>query len=169
MTDGVFPESKEFLAGYWLIDVEGAELQVWRGMGRIVAESPDLSVVLEFGPSHLARVGASGVLCALSGGVDSTVTATLVGRAIGELEKLLDVPAGSPCLTILRRTWSRASLYGLMAETITPTPARVSRFATNPMRSTFMFLSSRENVSPLERFVRTMSPSSTSTGKVCRA
>jgi len=25
MTDGVFPESKEFLAGYWLVDVENAE------------------------------------------------------------------------------------------------------------------------------------------------
>lgn len=25
ITDGVFPESKEFLAGYWLVDVESAE------------------------------------------------------------------------------------------------------------------------------------------------
>jgi hypothetical protein len=25
MTDGVFPESKEFLIGYWIIDVENAE------------------------------------------------------------------------------------------------------------------------------------------------
>lgn len=25
MTDGVFPESKEFLAGFWIIDVESAE------------------------------------------------------------------------------------------------------------------------------------------------
>ena len=25
ITDGVFPESKEFLAGYWIIDVESSE------------------------------------------------------------------------------------------------------------------------------------------------
>ena len=25
ITDGVFPESKEFLAGYWIIDVESPE------------------------------------------------------------------------------------------------------------------------------------------------
>lgn len=25
MTDGVFPESKEFLAGYWIVDVDSAE------------------------------------------------------------------------------------------------------------------------------------------------
>lgn len=25
VTDGVFPESKEFLAGYWIVDVEAAE------------------------------------------------------------------------------------------------------------------------------------------------
>lgn len=25
ITDGVFPESKEFLAGYWIVDVEAAE------------------------------------------------------------------------------------------------------------------------------------------------
>ena len=25
VTDGVFPEAKEFLAGYWIVDVESAE------------------------------------------------------------------------------------------------------------------------------------------------
>ncbi len=25
VTDGVFPESKEYLAGYWIVDVDGAE------------------------------------------------------------------------------------------------------------------------------------------------
>jgi FkbM family methyltransferase len=39
------------------IDVEGAELQVWRGMQRIVAENPQLAIVLEFGPEHIRRAG----------------------------------------------------------------------------------------------------------------
>jgi len=34
ITDGVFPESKEFLAGYWLIDVESAE-QAYKVAARI--------------------------------------------------------------------------------------------------------------------------------------
>jgi hypothetical protein len=34
VTDGVFPESKEFLAGYWLIDVESAE-QAYKVAARI--------------------------------------------------------------------------------------------------------------------------------------
>ena len=41
------------------IDVEGAELQVWRGMRRIVAENPGLAVILEFGPEHLRRGGVT--------------------------------------------------------------------------------------------------------------
>ncbi|GAA0568265.1 hypothetical protein GCM10009416_02910 [Craurococcus roseus] len=41
------------------VDAEGAELQVWRGMGRILAESPGLAAVLEFGRPHLARAGVS--------------------------------------------------------------------------------------------------------------
>ena len=39
------------------IDVEGAELQVWRGMQRLVADNPELAVVLEYGPDHLRRAG----------------------------------------------------------------------------------------------------------------
>src|SRR3712207_2223239 len=50
-----------------------------------------------------------------------------------------------------------------MAETITATPLRVSRLATKPMRNTFMLRSSLEKPRPLERLVRTMSPSRTST------
>src|SRR5918998_3072600 len=50
-----------------------------------------------------------------------------------------------------------------MAETMTATPLRVSRLATNPILSTFMLRSSLEKLRPLERLVRTMSPSRTST------
>src|SRR5687768_6146408 len=63
---------------------------------------------------------------------------------------------------MLRLTWSRTSLKGEMAETITPTPLRVRRSATKPILSTLVSLSSREKPRPLERLVRTMSPSRTS-------
>lgn len=51
------------------LDVEGAELQAWRGMSRIISESPDLAVIVEFGPSHLERWGVTitewlDILCA---------------------------------------------------------------------------------------------------------
>ena len=36
ITDGVFPESKEFLAGYWIIDVESSE-QAYRIAARVSA------------------------------------------------------------------------------------------------------------------------------------
>jgi hypothetical protein len=36
ITDGIFPESKEFLAGYWIIDVESAE-QAYRVAARASA------------------------------------------------------------------------------------------------------------------------------------
>jgi len=36
VTDGVFPESKEFLAGYWVIDVESPE-QAYRIAARVSA------------------------------------------------------------------------------------------------------------------------------------
>src|ERR671933_1341473 len=61
------------------------------------------------------------------------------------------------------RTWSRASLYGEMADTITGTPFRVRSLATNPILRTFVSLSAREKPKPFDRFVRTMSPSRTST------
>ena len=40
ITDGVFPESKEFLAGYWLVDVESADA-VYRLAARISAAPGD--------------------------------------------------------------------------------------------------------------------------------
>ncbi len=36
ITDGVFPEAKEFLAGYWIVDVEGPE-QAYRLAARVSA------------------------------------------------------------------------------------------------------------------------------------
>lgn len=39
------------------VDVEGAELQVWRGMKRVVADNPELAILLEYGPDHLRRAG----------------------------------------------------------------------------------------------------------------
>ncbi|MBV8670141.1 MAG: FkbM family methyltransferase [Candidatus Eremiobacteraeota bacterium] len=39
------------------IDAEGYELEVWRGMQRIVAENPEVALIVEFGPSHLKRAG----------------------------------------------------------------------------------------------------------------
>jgi FkbM family methyltransferase len=41
------------------LDAEGLELQIWRGMRRIVAENPELAVLVEFGPEHLRRAGTS--------------------------------------------------------------------------------------------------------------
>jgi hypothetical protein len=41
ITDGVFPESKEFLAGYWIIDVDSPE-EAYRVAARLSAQpSPD--------------------------------------------------------------------------------------------------------------------------------
>jgi UDP-perosamine 4-acetyltransferase len=39
------------------IDVEGAELEVLRGMSRIIAENPGILIIAEYGPTHLARAG----------------------------------------------------------------------------------------------------------------
>lgn len=39
------------------IDVEGAEMDVVKGMRRVLEDNPDIAVVAEFGISHLRRVG----------------------------------------------------------------------------------------------------------------
>lgn len=39
------------------VDAEGADLFVWRGMSRILAENPDALIILEFAPSLLIRAG----------------------------------------------------------------------------------------------------------------
>ncbi|MGE5645391.1 MAG: FkbM family methyltransferase [Acidobacteriota bacterium] len=40
------------------IDAEGAEPLIWRGMRRVLADNPDVTVILEFDPGHLARAGS---------------------------------------------------------------------------------------------------------------
>src|SRR5919112_5003665 len=63
---------------------------------------------------------------------------------------------------MFRRTWSRTSLKGEIALTITPTPLRVNKSATKPILKTLVSLSSLEKPRPLDRLVLTMSPSRTS-------
>lgn len=41
------------------IDVEGAELDVLEGAKRVIGSSPDIAIVAECGPSHLARTGVA--------------------------------------------------------------------------------------------------------------
>lgn len=41
------------------IDVEGAELDVLAGMAALTEQNPDIALVAEFGPAHLARVGVA--------------------------------------------------------------------------------------------------------------
>jgi len=41
------------------IDVEGYEIEVLNGMGRVLSENPDIALIVEFGPLHLNRVGMS--------------------------------------------------------------------------------------------------------------
>src|SRR5215210_81361 len=64
---------------------------------------------------------------------------------------------------ISSRASSRSSRYGEIAAVITGTPLRESRSATNAIRRILVSRSSLEKPSPLERFSRTTSPSSTST------
>jgi FkbM family methyltransferase len=41
------------------IDVEGAEMDVLAGMGRVLSSNPNIAVIAEFGISHLRRVGVT--------------------------------------------------------------------------------------------------------------
>ena len=43
VTDGIFPESKEFLLGYWIVDVPDAE-RAYAIAGRISAASLDMPI-----------------------------------------------------------------------------------------------------------------------------
>jgi FkbM family methyltransferase len=97
------------------IDVEGAELEVLEGMTRIIAENPELSIIAEFGPSHLkaADVAPEKWLSAfLSRGFDPFVIDELSGECrLADLPKLKEVDSvnilfcrrGSPALARVLR------------------------------------------------------------------
>ena len=48
ITDGVFPESKEFLAGYWIVDVESAERAYQ--IAAEVSNAPGATVIVDGKP-----------------------------------------------------------------------------------------------------------------------
>ena len=52
----IAPDTKVTLAK---LDVEGAELEALAGMSRVIADSPDIALIVEFGPSHLRRAGTT--------------------------------------------------------------------------------------------------------------
>jgi hypothetical protein len=41
------------------IDAEGFELDIWRGMERLLRETSHLAIIVEFGPAHLLRSGVT--------------------------------------------------------------------------------------------------------------
>jgi len=55
VTDGVFPESKEFLAGFWIIDVEGPE-EAYRIAAMASAGPPSLHKKLGSMPIEVRQV-----------------------------------------------------------------------------------------------------------------
>jgi FkbM family methyltransferase len=97
------------------IDVEGAELAVLEGMTRIIAENPELSIIAEFGPSHLktADVAPEKWLSAFQNrGFDPFVIDELSGECRpADLPKLKEVESvnilfcrpGSPALARILR------------------------------------------------------------------
>jgi FkbM family methyltransferase len=69
------------------LDAEGFELQVWRGMRRVVEESPELAVLVEFGPTHLRRAGISAEAW-LAEFLSPGFTAYEIDEATGQLKLL---------------------------------------------------------------------------------
>ena len=51
VTDGIFPESKEFLLGYWIVDVASAE-RAYAIAGRISAASRDIPIEVRQFATH---------------------------------------------------------------------------------------------------------------------
>ena len=77
------------------IDVEGAELEVLEGMTRVIAENPELSIIAEFGPSHLRTADVEPeewLLAFQKRGFDAFVIDELSGECrVAEISKLKEV------------------------------------------------------------------------------
>jgi hypothetical protein len=54
VTDGIFPESKEFLLGYWIVDVPNAE-RAYAIAGRISAASLNMPIEVRQFATHEAK------------------------------------------------------------------------------------------------------------------
>jgi hypothetical protein len=54
VTDGIFPESKEFLLGYWIVDVPNAE-RAYAIAGRISAASVNMPIEVRQFATHEAK------------------------------------------------------------------------------------------------------------------
>jgi hypothetical protein len=54
VTDGIFPESKEFLLGYWIVEVANAE-RAYAIAGRISAASVNMPIEVRRFASHEAK------------------------------------------------------------------------------------------------------------------
>jgi hypothetical protein len=54
ITDGIFPESKEFLLGYWIVDVANAE-RAYAIAGRISAVSGNMPIEVRQFATHEAK------------------------------------------------------------------------------------------------------------------
>jgi hypothetical protein len=54
VTDGIFPESKEFLLGYWIVDVPNAE-RAYGIAGRISAVSANMPIEVRRFAAHEAK------------------------------------------------------------------------------------------------------------------
>jgi hypothetical protein len=54
VTDGIFPESKEFLLGYWIVEVANAE-RAYAIAGRISAASVNMPIEVRQFASHEAK------------------------------------------------------------------------------------------------------------------
>ncbi|ATC23957.1 FkbM family methyltransferase [Caulobacter vibrioides] len=67
------------------IDVEGAELDVLAGMKGVIAKNPDLAIIAEFGPEHLARVGQTPVQWFKAFG-DAGFKAYMINETSGDCE-----------------------------------------------------------------------------------